>query len=249
MSWKNNLKEWEALEKTDPKYTRTFGGSGGFQGTAVSAIYNVKRVTEQLGPVGVGWGWKVLNEYYRDAPADSADGPPDVVHVLHVRFWRRLDDGSFGHWETFGCTPFSFVARNGRRVVDSDAPKKSLTDALSKGMSVLGASADIWMDDFTDNRYVAGNQEPKPAARKPTAPADEITQGAIDYIRERLPLIPGMGEEDLAVLRSALSVRYGKPPRSLLAILRADEPELCRRLTEAARARAAELNATRTEDG
>jgi hypothetical protein len=249
VTFSNNLKEWNALEETDPKYTKTFGGAGSFQGTAVSAIYNVKRVTEQLGPVGVGWGWKVLNEYYKEAPADSAGGPPDIVHVLHVRFWRRLEDGTFGHWETFGCTPFAYATRNGRRIVDADAPKKSLTDALSKGMSVLGASADIWMNDFNDNRYVAGSQEAKPAVKKQPEEVDEITQGAINYIRERLPLIPSMGEEDLAVLRSSLSVRYGKPPRSLLAILRADEPELCKQLTEAARARAAELDAAGKEGG
>ena len=49
-----NLKLWEAVEKTDPEFTRKVNARGGF--TAIGAQYQRKMATEQFGPYGRGWG-------------------------------------------------------------------------------------------------------------------------------------------------------------------------------------------------
>jgi hypothetical protein len=38
--------------------------------------------------------------------------------------------------------------------LDDEAPKKAMTDALTKAMSHLGMSADIFLGKFDDNKYV-----------------------------------------------------------------------------------------------
>src|SRR5690606_28515713 len=51
-----NLNIWNALGKTDPAHTKQFNRAGGFKGTAVKPMWVLKRLTEEFGPVGVGWG-------------------------------------------------------------------------------------------------------------------------------------------------------------------------------------------------
>lgn len=56
--------------------------------------------------------------------------------------------------------------RNGKPHVDEDAFKKAMTDALTKGLSHLGFSADVYLGKFDDSRYVeeqrVRHQEPTP---------------------------------------------------------------------------------------
>lgn len=136
------LKLWEAVSKTDPKYTKQFSRSGGFSGTAINATYLIRKATEQWGPVGAKWGWKVLDEKY----VPGADGT--VVHVLRVEL--RHPDGAF---ESYGQTTFVGKNKNGA-FTDEEAPKKSLTDAITKALAMLGFSADVHMGLYDDNKYV-----------------------------------------------------------------------------------------------
>ena len=136
------LKLWEAVSKTDPKYTKQFSRSGGFSGTAINATYLIRKATEQWGPVGAKWGWKVLDEKY----VPGAEGT--VVHVLRVEL--RHPDGAF---ESYGQTTFVGKNKNGS-FTDEEAPKKSLTDAITKALAMLGFSADVHMGLYDDNKYV-----------------------------------------------------------------------------------------------
>jgi hypothetical protein len=43
--------------------------------------------------------------------------------------------------------------------VDDDAPKKALTDALTKALSHLGFNADVFMGMFDSNKYVKQLEE------------------------------------------------------------------------------------------
>ena len=47
---------WDRLGKTDPKHTKGFKRAGGFSGTAIKPIYSYRRMTEEYGPCGIGWG-------------------------------------------------------------------------------------------------------------------------------------------------------------------------------------------------
>lgn len=154
----NGLDLWNKLELTDERFTKRFD-KGSFRGTAVDAIYNIKRVTEQLGPVGFAWGWHIVkDELVKFEAGDvGSQSEPTWVHNCVVRAWFRQDDGSIREVEHVGSTIAArFVGRgpNRRFMVDDEYAKKSVTDALSKIMVSLGASADIWLGRFDGNKYV-----------------------------------------------------------------------------------------------
>ena len=137
-----NLTLWDSVQMTDPKYTKAFSRAGGFKGTAINATYQVKRATNVWGPLGGKWGYSIASSDY----IPGADG--DVIHVLQIDF--RHPDGVF---PSFGQTTFVGSNKNGR-YTDEEAPKKSLTDAITKALSMLGFSADVHLGLFDDNKYV-----------------------------------------------------------------------------------------------
>ncbi|TYO65424.1 hypothetical protein FXV83_15930 [Bradyrhizobium hipponense] len=141
-----NLRIWNAVEATDPKHTKQFNRGGGFKGTATNATYLAKKATAQFGPLGLGWGWNVIDEKYQ--PGHDKE----VIHVVRIKLWYMLD-GQRGEIEHFGQTTFVGKNRNGW-FTDEEAPKKSLTDAISKSLSGLGFAADIHLGMYDDNRYV-----------------------------------------------------------------------------------------------
>lgn len=152
---------WNRLEFTDKDYTKKVD-RGGFSGTAVDPVYNLKRVTQELGPVGFAWGWKVLNERL-DIFGTGDDAV--TMHSLTVRAWFAQEDGSVREVDHIGHTKVSYRTRgqNARWIVDEEFGKKSLTDALSKIMMSLGASADIWLGRFDGNKYVPPQNDDEPA--------------------------------------------------------------------------------------
>jgi hypothetical protein len=105
----------------------------------------------------------------------------DTLHVAVVRFWYVLNDerggldGKRGELEQVGQTKASYLSNAGKFILDEDAPKKSVTDALVKCASYLGFAGDIFSGRWDDSRYVAeANKEWReresasaPAAGKP----------------------------------------------------------------------------------
>lgn len=137
-----NLKLWQSVEKTDPKYTKSFSKAGGFSGTAINATYLVRKATELWGPYGGQWGATVEDEKYVPGAGET------IVHVVRIKF--RHPNGEF---PSYGQTTFVGQNKNGP-FTDEEAPKKSLTDALTKALSMLGFSADVFLGLYDDNKYV-----------------------------------------------------------------------------------------------
>ena len=184
MTTQNNSALWDSVCKTDPKYTKDFSRSGGFKGTAINPTYQTMRATEAFGPVGVNWGWEVEKEDYMN----GCNG--EIVHVLRIKFWYRITKafsemilgnaedliGAVCSFPCYGQTTFVGKNKNGL-FTDEEAPKKSLTDALSKALSFLGFSADIHLGLYDSNKYVNdrraefGNDEKSPSTTKTTEKA------------------------------------------------------------------------------
>lgn len=151
---KENLNIWNEVQATDPKYTKAYSNDGG--GTSINAVYMVKKATEVFGPLGKGWGYTVLEERY------DQGGPLEVLesgtvyaqtHTLKLELWYIVD-GNRCTITHFGHTPY--VSKNRYGVAtDTEAPKKSLTDAIKKCLSMLGFSSDIFMGEFDDQDYLA----------------------------------------------------------------------------------------------
>ena len=153
----NNLSIWESVEKTDPEFTRDFRGAGGFSGTSVKPTYLVKKATELFGPIGIGWGYVVDDDRYDTGGALTVTEEGleirAMVHTIKLTLWYMQGEkrGEITH---YGHTPYVYNNKYGVQT-DMEAPKKSLTDALGKCLSMLGFAADIHMGQFDDINYLA----------------------------------------------------------------------------------------------
>ena len=133
-----NLKLWNSVEKTDPKYTKEVNFGRKF--TSINAHYQVKCMTEAFGQKGKGWGIK--GEHFHML----VDGLLGYQAVM----WYVQDDK---HFEFDINSSIATHNRSGK--LDDECYKKVTTDALTKGLSHLGFNADIFLGMWDDNRYVS----------------------------------------------------------------------------------------------
>lgn len=143
----SNKELWDRVSKTDPKHVKPITGKQ-YSGNSPKPYYIVERLTEEFGPCGTGWGFTVVNERFeRFSETDS-------LHVALVNFWYVLD-GKRAEFQQMGQTKASYVTNAGKFMLDEDAPKKSVTDALVKCASYLGFAGDIFSGRWDDSKYVA----------------------------------------------------------------------------------------------
>jgi len=152
-----NLNIWNFASTPDISATKKANVSGQNQ-TSISGYWFFHEATKKFGPAGIGWGWDVLEERFDiGVPAkitvNGADHLIDTkIHTLKVKLWYVLDDKR-GEIIQYGHTPAIYASKHGASM-DGEAPKKSLTDALKKALSMLGFASDVFMGMFDDQDYV-----------------------------------------------------------------------------------------------
>lgn len=179
----DNLTLWRSVEKTPHEHTKPITGKS-YSGNSPKPHYLIHRATETFGPCGIGWGFMV-EERIEDG-AWLADGFYEKLHIAKVRVWFKWN-GERGEVEHIGGTVFSGRRKNGQAFSDEDAPKKSVTDALVKALSMIGFAGDIFMGRYDDSKYIA-----------------ELRQEAEDARRQ--PVLVDQSEEDRAAVEYATSV-------------------------------------------
>lgn len=143
----NNKELWDRVCKTDPRAVKPITGKQ-YQGNSPKPYWIVERLTEEFGPCGIGWGFSILNERM-ERLTDT-----EILHVAVVRFWYE-QNGKRGELEQIGQTKAVYAKNAGGLMVDEDAPKKSVTDALVKCASYIGFAGDIFSGRWDDSKYVA----------------------------------------------------------------------------------------------
>lgn len=154
----NNLRIWDQVQTTDTRFTKE-AKVGGQQITSLNGTAMIMKATEVFGPAGIGFGWNVAEERFdKGAEMFSGEGEKRVSlgfelnHTIKIKFWFVLD-GQRGEIEQYGCTQYLYKSKYGT-TTDGEAPKKSLTDAIKKALSMLGFSADVFLGMFDDQSYV-----------------------------------------------------------------------------------------------
>lgn len=141
----SNTELWDALGKTDPKHTKGFKRGGGFSGTAIKPMWVYRRLTEQFGPVGKGWGHSKPSYEV----VSGADG--EVLVYCTVECWHGDRASSF-----YGVGGDKVVAKRGSGLFNNDeAFKSAFTDAVMNAFKSVGVAADVHMGLFDDDKYVA----------------------------------------------------------------------------------------------
>ena len=134
----DNLRIFEALSYTNPAHTKKFGAKFGKTLTTVDAMHQIKNMTEHFGAVGKGWKYKAEYTY------------TDMLVFAEVTVsWRDKEE-----WYSYGAISSVCALYNKADKLDDEAPKKAMTDALTKAFSHLGLNADIFLGKFDNNKYV-----------------------------------------------------------------------------------------------
>lgn len=160
----DNMRYWDAFADIDPKFTKQITGKQ-YKGTSPNPQYVIRCLTELFGPVGIGFGWKVLVDGF--VPLGEK-----TLHWCRIEFWHTDPACKF---ESYGQTIAAYPTNSGGFMVDEDAPKKSLTDAIIKAASHIGIAANIFLGRWDDQKYVAQvnaeyRQEERQEAPKPDIP-------------------------------------------------------------------------------
>jgi hypothetical protein len=165
-----NLELWNSVCKTDPDKTRRFNRRG-FEGTTVTPLYVIQKVTAQWGPIGFDWGFEEVERVIELG-----------VWFSKVRVWYRrslVREGAEGVAEIFqwGGTEFAGTRNSGAAFLDDEAAKKSITDGLIKALTYLGFAADVHMGYHDDIKYIQSLRQEK-AARRAARPAPQFGKPA-----------------------------------------------------------------------
>jgi len=160
------MRIWDKVSKTNPANTKKVSQRGGF--TSICAQSQIMEATRAFGPVGEGWGYTAGDPIFHES-----------LVLVQVTLWHGDRANTFG--PVTGGAEWKVKDR-----VDSDAPKKATTDALTKLLSQLGFNADVFLGLFDDSKYVAQLErefkaEPvvtplKQAADRPTGPITDKTR-------------------------------------------------------------------------
>ena len=159
-----NLAFWNSVERTDPAFTQQVK-QGSYEYTSIDSYYLVKKATEAWGPIGVGLGFDILESRFDDGPVVKIVGEAGgamipvnlVLHTAKIGLWYKRGS-EVARVEHFGHTEFISMTKWGPRM-DAEAPKKSVTDGLKKCLSMVGFSADVYMDMFSDQNYFEESQD------------------------------------------------------------------------------------------
>ncbi|AXS87440.1 hypothetical protein ACSDGV_18580 [Pseudomonas aeruginosa] len=197
-----NMRLWDQVQATDPSATKS-AKVDGQQITSISGQHMIMKATQMFGPVGIGWGWTVIEERFDQGgpifrEITDAEGKKvselighEVGHTVRIKLWFELD-GKRGEVEQYGCTPFSYRSKWGI-TTDTEAPKKSLTDAVKKSLAMLGFSADIFLGLFDDRDYVEARREEEQIAKAEDQQAaeEQAKEERLAYIKSIIETMQG----------------------------------------------------------
>ena len=176
----DNKALWQRVCVTDPKAVKPITGKQ-YSGNSPKPYWIVERLTDEFGPCGIGWGFTILSERFEHF-GEGVNA--ESLHIAAVRFWYVLGD-TRGELEQIGQTRASYTTSKGKFLVDEDAPKKSVTDALVKCASYIGFAGDIFSGRWDDSKYVqeaarewGERREAEAAANDPERAAWLATQHA-----------------------------------------------------------------------
>lgn len=130
-----NKRYWDQLKTTDPRFTKKINKGFGDL-TTIDPMYQIMKMTEVFGPCGIGWGWSA-NYTYTEANV-----------FAEVSIWVETPIQIYGPVSSVQ----SLHKTNGK--LDDECTKKAMTDALTKALSHVGVSADVFLGMHDNVKYI-----------------------------------------------------------------------------------------------
>ena len=155
---KENLKLWESVCVTDPAHTKKANVKGN-RLTSIKPKYQILQATKQWGSYGSTWGFKDIVLSYE-------------LKELGLANFKALFYYPGGYFEAINT--ISLWRDGAQTKIDDEFAKKIETDSLTKCLSKLGFSADVFMGKFDDPRYV--DVATKSFTKKPSLSDDRFAK-------------------------------------------------------------------------
>ena len=136
----NNLTLYDAVRKVPEEAQKKITG-GRLNGyTDINPMWRIKALTEQFGPCGIGWWYKITEKRL-----EQSGNAGEIAAFVDIELYY-VQDGKASQ-PIVGTGGSSFVAkeRNGLYMSD-ECFKMALTDALSVACKALGMGADVYWD-------------------------------------------------------------------------------------------------------
>ena len=130
-----NKRYWDQLKTTDPRFTKKINKGFGDL-TTIDPMYQIMKMTEVFGPCGIGWGWSA-NYTYTESNV-----------FAEVSIWLETPVQIYGPVSSVQ----SLHKTNGK--LDDECTKKAMTDALTKALSHVGVSADVFLGMHDNVKYI-----------------------------------------------------------------------------------------------
>ena len=133
----NNLELWNKVQETNPNYTKKANVKGNHI-TSITPQFQILMATEQFGVYGATWGFKSLSLDY-------------TLSNIGMVTLKAVFFHPYGEFPIINSVQ---LYKDGAMTkIDDDFAKKVETDTLTKALSKLGFSADIFMGKFDDTKY------------------------------------------------------------------------------------------------
>jgi len=141
----SNTDIWDKVKTTDPNFTKD--STYGRKVTSICPQYQLQEATKIFGPYGKGFGFESCDLDLSQFEALN------LVIVKAVFFY--VSDGERFTFSINNSWPVKIIKKRGDKPVpDEDFAKKAETNTMSKALSKLGFSADIFLGKFEDLNYV-----------------------------------------------------------------------------------------------
>ena len=135
---------WDQVKKTDPRFTKKVNKGFG-EITTIDPMSQIMKMTEVFGPVGIGWNYRVNYTYH------GMDNNQTAVVFAEVSVAVNKVEDVFIHYGPV-CSVQKLYRKTG--ALDDEAPKKAMTDAMTKAFSHLGLSADVFLGMHDNSKYL-----------------------------------------------------------------------------------------------
>jgi hypothetical protein len=138
---KNNLMYWEKVREVPKEAQKPIKGGRLSGMTDINPVWRMKTLTEQFGPVGIGWTYEIMDQWIEEGSENQK------VALCNIELFIKID----GEWSRgipgTGGSMLVTNEKSGPRTND-EAFKMALTDAISVSCKALGVGADIyWSND------------------------------------------------------------------------------------------------------
>lgn len=141
-----NMKIWDALKRPPPEALKKIGG-GRLKGmTDIKPQWRYEAMTEQFGPVGMGWKYAVYKLWTEQGSNEQ------VMAMAEIGLSVKID----GEWSDIipGVGGSMLVTEETAGLHTSDEGyKMAVTDALGTAMKMLGVAADIYSGQWDGSKY------------------------------------------------------------------------------------------------